>query len=83
MSVSTTCTCKALTWLLRVASNFTMSSQVHENTCCVDEVYFPALVCAYRTVPKRVTSLQFTENEEYILTADRTGEVTRFPLDHQ
>lgn len=31
-----------------------------------------------RIVPKRPTVLQFTEDEQYILVADKTGEVTRY-----
>ena len=35
------------------------------------------LVCVYRSVNKRVTSLQFSEAADYLLTADKTGEVIR------
>ncbi|CAI8012161.1 tRNA (guanine-N(7)-)-methyltransferase non-catalytic subunit wdr4, partial [Geodia barretti] len=42
------------------------------------DVYTYIHIC--RSVAKRVTSLQISEDEQYLLTADKTGTVTRYRL---
>ena len=39
------------------------------------------MLCVFRRVAKRVTSLQISEDGKFLLTADKTGAVTRFATD--